>query len=62
VQFTVGANSELNEFKVLKGIGSGCEEELIRIIKEGPAWSPTRQNNQPVSDKVKIRFKFDIPE
>jgi TonB family protein len=62
VQFTVGANSELDEFKVLKGIGSGCEEELIRIIKEGPAWSPTRQNNQPVSDKVKIRFKFDIPE
>lgn len=62
VQFTVEADGQLKDFKVLKGIGAGCEEELIRLIKEGPLWTPTRQNGRPVSDKVKVRFKFDIPQ
>jgi TonB family protein len=62
VQFTVDANGQLGEFKVLKGIGFGCDDEVIRLIKEGPAWSPSKRNDQPVKDKVKVRLKFDIPD
>lgn len=62
VQFTVDANGQLGEFKVIKGIGYGCDDEVIRLIKEGPAWSPSKRNDQPVKDKVKVRLKFDLPD
>jgi TonB family protein len=61
VQFTVSPNGQLSDFKVLKGIDSQCDAELIRLIQQGPAWSPSKQNNQAVTDKVKVRFKFELP-
>lgn len=62
VQFTVDANGQLGEFKVIKGIGYGCDDEVIRLIKEGPAWSPSKRNDRPVKDKVKVRLKFALPD
>jgi TonB family protein len=62
VQFTVSADGQLSDFKVLKGIDSQCDAELIRLIQQGPVWSPSKQNNQPVTDKVKVRFKFELPK
>jgi TonB family protein len=62
VQFTVQPNGQLSDFKVLKGLGYGCDEEVIRLIKEGPSWAPSRKDNEPVSEDVKIRLKFDLPD
>jgi TonB family protein len=62
VQFTVQPNGQLSDFKILKGLGYGCDEEVIRLIKEGPSWAPSRKDNQPVREDVKIRLKFDLPE
>ena len=62
VQFTVQPNGQLSDFQVIKGLGYGCDEELIRLIKEGPAWVPSKKDNQPVEEKVKIRVNFTLPE
>lgn len=62
IEFSVDTNGQLDEFKVLKGIGYGCDDEVIRLVKQGPRWSPSKRNSQPVKDKVRIRFKFDLPE
>jgi len=62
VRFTVEPNGTLNDFEVLRGIGFGCEEELIRAIKEGPAWTPSSQGATPVRDKVRVRYKFELPQ
>lgn len=60
VQFTVEPNGTLTNFIILRGIGSGCDEELIRLIKEGPKWVPTKKDNVPVQDKAKVRLKFEL--
>ncbi len=62
VQFTVEANGVLSSFTILRGIGSGCDEELIRLIKEGPKWIPTKKDNLPLQDKAKVRLKFELPK
>jgi TonB family protein len=62
VEFTVEANGTLTNFKVLKGIGSGCDEELIRLIKDGPTWVPTKKDNAPVQDKARIELRFKLPK
>ena len=62
VQFTVDTNGLLNDFTVLKGIGYGCDEEVIRLVKRGPKWSPTKQNDIPQIGKVKVRLRFKLPD
>lgn len=62
VEFYVEPNGNLTEFKIVKGIGSGCDEELIRLIKEGPKWIPTKKDNTPIRDKARVRLKFDLPK
>ncbi len=62
IQFTVSQSGDLLDFQILKGLGYGCDEEVIRLIKEGPSWTPTQRNDEPVTDKVKVRLKFQLPE
>lgn len=40
IGFIVEKNGSLSDFKVIKGIGSGCDEEAIRVLKSSPAWKP----------------------
>ncbi len=62
VRFAVEPTGQLTDFDIVKGIGSGCEEELIRAIRQGPAWKPSKRGTQPVRDKVSVRYRFKLPE
>ena len=54
VSFLVSPDGTLSEFVVEKGIGFGCDEELIRLIKAGPPW-------QPASASQSVTFDFVLP-
>ncbi|HMG93924.1 MAG TPA: TonB family protein [Chryseolinea sp.] len=62
IQFTVETSGQISDFKVLKGIGHGCEEEVIRLVKQGPKWNPTKRNTESLRDKVKVRMRFTLPK
>jgi TonB family protein len=62
IQFTIQPNGSLSDFNVLRGIGGGCDEELIRLIKEGPKWAPTLKDDIAVPGKAKVRMKFQLPK
>lgn len=62
VQFIVRTDGSLDEFSVLNGLGYGCDEEVIRLVKEGPEWSPTTEDDIPVESKVQVRVKFALPK
>lgn len=62
IRFTVEPTGQLTDFEVVKGIGNGCEEELIRAIQQGPYWKPSTQGDQPVRDKVRVRYRFALPK
>ena len=61
IEFVVLPDGSLTNFRVLKGIGFGCDEEVIRLIKEGSAWLPTLQNNIAVREKVRVQLRFKLP-
>ena len=48
VKFVVEKNGSIGDVQVLKGIGFGCDEEAIRVIKSMPRWSPGKQNGREV--------------
>jgi TonB family protein len=62
IEFTVEPTGVLTNFNIVRGIGSGCDEELIRLVKEGPAWTPTRKEGIAVQDKVRVRLTFELPK
>lgn len=62
IQFRVQTNGALSDFVIIKGIGSGCEEELIHLIKNGPAWSAEQINGKPVVATVRVRFNFRLSQ
>ncbi|MCU0369106.1 MAG: TonB family protein, partial [Cyclobacteriaceae bacterium] len=61
VQFTVRTDGGVDEFNIIKGLGYGCDEEVIRLVKEGPKWKPTTENDVPVESEVLVRVKFALP-
>ncbi|HKZ38175.1 MAG TPA: TonB family protein [Chryseolinea sp.] len=62
VQFTIETSGQLSDFRVIRGIGFGCDEEVIRLIKQGPKWSPSKRDEAPIRDKVKVRMRFALPK
>lgn len=59
IKFTVRTDGTLDEFSVVKSIGHGCDEEVIRLVKEGPKWSPTTEDNVAVESEVLVKVRFD---
>lgn len=55
VSFVVEKDGNLTDIKVLRGIGGGCDEEAVRVLKQAPAWKPGIQNGRSV------RVNFTMP-
>jgi TonB family protein len=61
IGFIVEKDGSINEVKVLRSIGGGCDEEAVRVIKGMPKWKPGMQEGKPVrvSYQMPIVFKLD---
>ncbi|MBE7179486.1 MAG: energy transducer TonB [Mucilaginibacter polytrichastri] len=60
VSFVVERDGSISDVKVVKGIGYGCDEEALRVIKKAPAWSPGIQAGQPVRVQYTIPIAFQL--
>ena len=58
VSFLVESTGKISDIKVLKGIGSGCDEEAIRVVRKMPNWIPGKQAGKPVGVKFTMPIKF----
>jgi len=59
VEFYVNEHSELSDFKIQKSLGYGCDEEVIRLINEGPTWLPAIKKGEFIGEEVKVKMIFD---
>jgi TonB family protein len=59
VEFNVDVDGRISDFVVMRSLGYGCDDEVIRLVKEGPQWRPTTEDNVPVQSAVRVRMKFD---
>lgn len=57
VEFFVEPDGSLTNFRVLKSPGFGCDDEAIRLIKEGPKWKPGQKGNNLIRQRVKVKVK-----
>lgn len=64
IGFVIEKDGSVSNVKVLRGIGGGCDEEAVRVIKAMPKWTPGKLKGQPVrvSYQIPINFKLDNPQ
>ena len=60
VQFVVDKDGSLTNIELVRGVGAGCNEEAIRVIKESPKWLPGKQRGKPVRVKMVIPVYFQL--
>ena len=61
VRFWINEDGSLSDFEVLRGIGYGCDEEAVRVLKMMPRWKPGKQNGvaRKMSFQIPIVFKLE---
>ena len=60
VEFVINRDGSITEIKVLKGIGGGCDEEAVRVLKTSPRWNPGKQRGVPVRQRMVIPITFQL--
>ncbi|SDL99753.1 protein TonB [Catalinimonas alkaloidigena] len=60
VQFVVEKDGALTDVQVAKGIGYGCDEEALRVVRSAPAWQPGRQRGRPVRVRMVVPIRFTL--
>jgi TonB family protein len=60
VVFVITKEGKVAEVKLLKGIGAGCDEAAMNVLKNMPDWEPGMQAGVPVNVKMTIPISFKL--
>ena len=60
VQFVIDKQGNFTEVQAIKGIGGGCDEEAVRVLKSAPAWHPGKQRGVPVQVRMVLPITFSL--
>ena len=62
VSFQINEKGKVTNGKVLRGIGSGCDEEALRVIMSMPDWDPGKNGEKPVKVNITLPIKFALSD
>jgi protein TonB len=60
VQFVVDKDGSITEVQSVKGIGAGCDEEAVRVLKGAPKWKPGKQRGRSVKVRMILPITFKL--
>jgi TonB family protein len=60
IGFVIAPDGTITKISILRGIGSGCDEEALRIVKLMPKWMPGKNNGKTVWIQYNLPVKFSL--
>jgi protein TonB len=60
VVFVVNTDGSIQDVEILRGIGGGCDEEAMRVVRNAPNWGPGKQRGRPVRVKMRLPIRFKL--
>ena len=60
IQFIINVDGTPSDFKVIKGIGYGCDEAAVEAFKKMPKWKPATVNGQPVRFRTQMGYLYGL--
>jgi TonB family protein len=58
VAFVVNTDGTTTDIEILRSVGGGCDEEVIRIVQGSPKWTPGMQRGTPVRTRMRLPLRF----
>lgn len=58
VQFVIEKDGSLTDVQAVKGIGGGCDEVAVEVVKNAPKWTPGKQRGRAVRSQRVIPIRF----
>jgi len=59
-QFIIDETGKVTHPQILRGIGGGLDEEVLRVLKNAPEWDPGKHNGEKVSVKLHLPVRFSL--
>ena len=60
INFVVEPDGSVTNVSVLRGIGGGCDEEAVRVVKSLPKWKPGKQRGKAVRVQYMLPINFTL--
>jgi TonB family protein len=60
VSFVVEKDGSVSSIKLLRGIGYGCDEAAMDVVRKMPKWKPATQRGKPVRVQYQLPFNFKL--
>ena len=60
VTFVVTNTGKVTDVRILRGAGNGFDEEVLRVIKAMPDWTPGKQDGKPVNVQFTLPVNFTL--
>ncbi|SHO59655.1 energy transducer TonB [Algoriphagus zhangzhouensis] len=60
VKFVVELDGSVSNVEILRGIGAGCDQEALRVIKESKDWTPGEKDGKKVRTEMRLPINFKL--
>ena len=60
VNFYIDKDGKVQNAKIVRGIGGGCDEEALRVVRMMPQWKPGKQNGRTVNVNYNLPINFTL--
>lgn len=60
VHFVVNRDGSIVDVELVRGIGGGCDEEALRVVRGMPAWKPGMHNGKAVRVNYNLPISFRL--
>lgn len=60
VSFVVDTTEQVRDTRIMKGLHSYFDAEVLRVIRALPGFTPARQGTKPVSVEMTVPVEFKI--
>lgn len=62
IKFVINEDGAISDVTLSKGIGGGCDEEALRVVKNMPKWAPGSNDGKSVKVFFTQPIRFRLPE
>ena len=59
-QFIVEVDGSISHIQILRGLGFGCDQEVIRVLKLMPKWKSGKQNGRSIRALYRLPVRFNL--
>ncbi|MCR9016822.1 energy transducer TonB [Aquiflexum gelatinilyticum] len=60
ITFIINKDGSVSDAEILRGIGGGCDEEALRVVKASPNWNPGKKDGKIVRSRMRLPVQYAL--